>query len=451
MKNEKPERCYLTYLRIKDFKRISLFEATFEATPGVIEIAGKNDSGKSSLTDAFVAVLQQAQSAKGRHLGGLGLTQPVRKGQKKAEVEAIIGRFRLEGVWRAESGTKEVKVTTTDGSPMPGTAQKVLDELVGPWAFDPMRFSLLPPKDQFAVLLDLKPVRVKVPGAPGPMTLADADALRDGKFGERTDVNREVKKLRARQDALDAPDPGVPEETESVTDLVKELQQAQATQQNVAEVTAAINDCTKREDLLTEEIELLRTKLRGLKEVRESVREEGSNLAGQLVKAGKALIDPKPIQQRLATLEDRNNEVLAAREYRSLSKMVAEEELKSKILTDEIEDIDKAKETALASMKFPVPGLKVARAEDGTPQVLFEGIPLQQASQSQRLEVGFAIHVAQDTTCRLARVTEGAFLDADGRKTLDRLSRANEIQTFLELVDAYDDGAIIIEDGQRKG
>ena len=101
----------------------------------------------------------------------------------------------------------------------------------------------------------------------------------------------------------------------------------------------------------------------------------------------------------------------------------------------------------LARAQLPVPGLAF---DFEKPCVLYNGVPLQQASTSEQLRIGAAIAMACRPELRVIRVRDGNCLDAQSLGMLSAMAKENDFQLWIEKVDETGEIGFFIEDGQVK-
>ena len=103
--------------------------------------------------------------------------------------------------------------------------------------------------------------------------------------------------------------------------------------------------------------------------------------------------------------------------------------------------LDEAESDALAKAVFPVPGLSFT--EDG---VTYNSIPLDQASDSEKIRVSLAMAMALNPTIRVIRVNDGSLLDSDNLQLISEMAKDQDMQIWVEMVN---DGGVgvIMEDG----
>jgi hypothetical protein len=114
--------------------------------------------------------------------------------------------------------------------------------------------------------------------------------------------------------------------------------------------------------------------------------------------------------------------------------------------TARIDAIDVEKATAIANAKMPIDGLSFA---DGV--VLFQGVPLDQASGAQKLRVSAAIGAALNPRLRVMLARDATNLDSKSMRLLAEFAEEKDFQIWCERVDETGAVGVVIEDGHVKG
>lgn len=394
-------------LTAENFKRLRAVEITPDGD--VVVVAGRNAQGKSSVLDAIYLALAGGGAAR-------DTPRPVRDGEEHAFVDLDLGRIRVTRQWDA-GGKTSLRVTAADGAKY-GSPQTMLDELVGRLSFDPLSFANLPEKEQLATLLRL----VELPFDP-----AEMDRRRRGLFDERTDVGREVKQLEGQLGGMPKPPPGLPEEEVSVAGLLAEYREAQDAHASYAAVEA---ERTRLEG----EVARLRVELdaaeRALADLPSA--DEPANLP-----------DLADYEERLATVEQTNAQIRAARERAAVETRLAERRAAQDELTGRIAALDAEKAEALQNAVMPIQGLGFD--EDG---VTYLGLPFTQASAAERLRVSIAMAMALNPEIRVIRITDGSLLDSDNMRLIAEMAAERDFQVWVERVDEDAEVGVVIEDGE---
>jgi hypothetical protein len=92
---------------------------------------------------------------------------------------------------------------------------------------------------------------------------------------------------------------------------------------------------------------------------------------------------------------------------------------------------------------MPVKGLTFTEEE-----VLFNGLPIEQASHSQRMKIGVALALHGKENYRIVLIRDGSLLDKKSEKMLAQIADEMKAQIFVERVGTGKDNHIIIEDGE---
>jgi hypothetical protein len=394
-------------LQAENVKRLRAVEITPDGD--VVVVSGRNAQGKSSVLDAIWLALAGAAGAK-------ETTRPIRDGETHASVSLDLGDLVVVREW-TEKGTT-LKVTAPDGARY-SSPQSMLDELIGRLSFDPLAFANESPKEQLATLLSVVEL---------PFDLEQQAVRREGLYNQRTDTNREVKRLAAIVGGMaDAPD-GLPDEEIDQAALAAELEEAlriegrhELAHRDVTSKTALV--AALKRQLLEAETDLA------------NAQDHASSLP--------PLVDSEAIRVRLDAAETVNRQVRARDERAELAALLVRGRQESQRLTDEIAKIEREKADAIAAATMPLEGLSFD--EDG---VLFQGVPFSQSSSSERLRVGIAMAMALNPKIRVIRITDGSLLDSENLALIAGLCAEHDFQCWVERVDESGEIGVVIEDGQ---
>jgi DNA repair exonuclease SbcCD ATPase subunit len=456
-------------LSAENLKRLSAVEIT--PTGDVVTLTGRNGQGKSSVLDSIYAALAGADAIP---------EKPIRRGETSAKVQLDLGEIKVTRRFR-ENGSSDVIVEAETGARFP-SPQRMLDGLVGKLTFDPLQFSREEPKKQLEILRSLVVLDVDVDALAG-LNMKD--------FEERTDINRRAKALRAQADGIALPD-DCPTERRDTTKIADRLQRAGehnaaierararlatlaqqigVTEQAIATAEAALpgtiaaierrrdNDIAKIE----EQIQALHNRISEIKIAANddiwNANEAQEKRLGELRAANDRLAqqiaaEPEPpapedaaaIRAELTSAEDTNALVDRWKQKSALVADAAALEERSAKLTEQIDARRKARADAIAAAKFPIEGLSF-----GDGEVLYNDLPLSQASTAEQIEISMAIAMACNPKIRIVCIREGEKLDADGLKLVAKMAKENDYQVWLEDVRSTDPLAIIMEEGHVRG
>lgn len=423
-------------------KRMKAFR--IEPTGPMVKLMGKNAQGKTSILDALMWVLG----------GGKTIPAvPIREGESEAVVRVWLGDKEPEIIAQLKITEKAPYLTlrNADGSKPPGGPQDLLNKLVGKLAFDPVNFMRDKPSDQLAVLRALV-VLTDAEGAPLDLKVLDAQRL--AAFTERTDANRDQRGAQARAEAISVP-ADVPAEAPSVTELMTEMGEVADFNSKLVAETARRDQrkavLQQEEDHIPRveaEIADLTDKLADANHRLEKTQEARNSLLDEIL-GWPDMAEPKEMAAVQAKVAQARNIELAIATRTAKAELVAEAQTYAGIsdeMTKIIAAIDQAKIEAVARAKMPIPGLSF-----GDGMVLFNALPLDQASDAEQLRVSVAIAAALNPTLRVMRVRDGSILDSVAMAALETFGAENDYQIWIEVVDESGEGGIVIEDGGVRG
>jgi DNA repair exonuclease SbcCD ATPase subunit len=416
-------------LEVENFKRIELVLLQPEGHSVIIK--GANGAGKSSLTDALVVALCGKRFCPDR---------PIRDGENHAHVKAEIGNIVIRRDWDRKSGDIKEKTTLRydDGRPI-SSPQTFLDNLFGNTkfaAFDPGQF-IRDEKSQRSVLL-------KMIGVDDLLEEIKKDY--DIIFSKRHDVNKKIRNQKGVIIEINIPGEEVPKKLFSAGDLSREISKATKTNQENARKRSKYRNAKDDYDRVGNEINKLKKSIVELRELQaghanviESLEDDIENLRD---------IDTSDIIVKLEGIEEQNKAISKANKQREIRKLaedkLAEMQIESDEYTRELETLLYKKTDALKNAKFPVPGLSV---DDNN--VLFNGMPISQESDSKRLQIAIQIAIAKipKEGIRIIRMKDASMLDKKSMIEVDQIAREKDVQIFLERVGNSDKTGHLISEG----
>lgn len=411
-------------LSAENVKRLRAVEITPDGN--TVIIAGRNAQGKSSVLDAIWMALAGGSGSK-------ETSRPIRDGEEKASVTLDLGDLIVTRRWTQKGTTLEVTAAEpedggighTTGRVKYSSPQAVLDGLIGRLSFDPLAFAQQDAKGQLAMLLSV----VDLPFDP-----ATLDGQRAAVYSERTDVNREVKRLEAQVAGLPEAVPGAPTEEVSAAELMEELQAASAAQRSRDVVAMRHQDAMRDLEKIDQEILELQQKRNTTVELTAALYAQYNQLPEPP--------DQEQIRARISSVDETNTAVRASRERTDLETELDLAKASSDTLTAQLEEIDRSKAEAIAAAKMPLEGLSFDA--DG---VLYNGVPFSQSSAAERLRVGIAMAMALNPTIRVIRITDGSLLDSENLALIEQMAGEHDFQVWIERVDETGSVGITIEDG----
>lgn len=411
----------ITLVKVKNYRALK----EVEVRPGernLVIVGGNNRAGKTSLLSALEVAFGGAKETP---------PEPVRFGTRKATIHVELdgGDLVIDRVLD-RAGKHKLDVRTKDGKQK--APQTMLDALVGARFLDPLHFLYLAAKAQRELLLKVADIGIDL----------DENAAKRAKaFDERRDVNRDVKRLEGSVEEL-GDDEEIPD-VQSADELMAELDEKRETVADYERNAALLGTQNAEGQRLTEEIE-------ALKQRRAEVRDrwKATNEAMQAVDDVEATRQRcKELAEEAITISKSAGAGAAAKErnerraeQRAFLKAATENTEK---LSATIVALDVAKADALAEAKMPIPGLEVDEE-----QVTYNGAPLEQAADSERLRISLALAAALSPELRDIFCRDGSLCDDDSMAAIERFAKESGCQIWLERVGDRDDDALIIEEGE---
>lgn len=417
-------------LKTENVKRISVVQITPDGN--LVVIGGKNGQGKSSVLDSIMYALAGGDSLP---------SKPVRKGEDKAKVELDLGDMLVKRTFTAAGGTSLV-VTNKGGVKYP-TPQAMLDGLTGRLSFDPLEFAQQNPDKQSETLQALVGLDFKT---------QEAEIARI--FDSRTIVNRDVKALQSRLVA--APEhKDVNGEEVSTAEIL--AMQTKASEQNAANEQLRRISANK-ESVVIRAQEEISTTASAIKDIEDRLviakntykaRQAALGIAqAEMISASaKAAnlkdIDLAPFQEQARNVESNNRKIRENKVKTELRTQFTAKQKESEQLTEQIEALEKQKRAAVASAKFPVSGLTL----DDARNVIFNGIPFDQASTAEQLRVSVSIGLALNKNLRILLIRRGSDLDPESLKLVAEMAEQADAQVWLETSRTDAPVSVVMDDG----
>lgn len=436
-------------LEVENLKRVSFVRVEPDPDDHLVVVAGRNEQGKSSTLDAIMYAL-----AGGRSIP----EQPIKNGAKKGRVALEIGgpdgiSYLVEKKF-SQGQSPTLVVTQGQGGAKINSPQKLLDGLVGQISFDPCAFLREDGKKQLEILKRLV-----------GLDFTDLDTERKRLYDLRTGVNHRInhdeQNLKGVDACADAPDAKV-----SAQDILAELDliadQNADREKMVNEQTAVlikisdkgkrINDLDQEVGRTKNEIERLTERLKDLERESVGARIDLDRIGKDADKLAKELVstpvhDPAPIRAKLDQVESINTRVDAKKRYKALAASLDGLRTNAESLTKEIAAVDQRKRDLVAAAELPVEGLELD--DEG---VYLDGIPLEQLSQAQGIQVSVAVGCAMNPKLKVLLIRDGSLLDDAHRLLVAEIAERYDCQVWIEMAMRNDDddvgATVVIEDGR---
>jgi predicted ATP-dependent endonuclease of OLD family len=401
-------------IEIENFMRLKAIQ--FVPKPGLNHIVGDNGAGKTAFLNAIVCALSGRKSLP---------VVPVRDGQEMARITLDLGEIIVK--WRCKPNRETtVIVESADGARYPSPI-KMLERLFGERSIDPLEFWRATPAKRLEMLRAMVKIDLDVDAI---------EQLNERDYNERKAFNSRANTFAERVKNVEANVNWTMDVVEQdMSALVDAL--ANAMEHNsaigVASSTRAhrIGEMKKRET----EIEELDQQIARLMAKRDERSSELANLREAHLNAA-PLPDPVDVtdlraQMGVAETENarKRNQIHHREQLASAKKELEECQAASARLTAQIEERTKAKNDALAAVKFPVDGLSL-----GTEDVLFNGLPFSQASSGDAVPISTKIAMQANPELRLLLIRDASLV---GRKNMALVAQSAEeegYQVFMESV-----------------
>lgn len=414
----------IKHLEVKNIMRARFVDVEPDET-GVNVVAGKNAQGKTSTLDAIQMAL----------CGKKAIPQdPITHGERKGHV-TVVTTDGLEVCRSFTPGGTRLTVKSAEGGPVK-KPQQILDDLTNVLSFDPLAFCRQKPKEQRDTLRDLAGLDTSALEA----KIAAAEE-------KRRDANREVKRLDARVGPK--PHPGVKGEEVSMTDMLAKMEQARAAHDEAGkvkikcgELNVAIEDNRATLSRKKAELEGLKREIEAMELAIAATERQWSEACREYEAAKQDLPDLDSIRAEMNGAEDHNLKVRENTAWTTERDRLKVAQDQAQALDDQVHNLRTELAETIASAEFPVDGLKLD--EDG---VMFNGVPLAQASAAEQIKISAAVGLAMNPELRILIVRDASLLDEDSMAALRRFAEENGAQIWAECVGAREDAMLVLEDG----
>ncbi len=424
----------LTVVNIKGIEAVHI-----EPDPDghLVVISGKNGAGKSTAIDSI-----------GYTVGGKDLVceEPIRRGARKGSTKVVLDNGLVVERFYTPGGGRLV-ATPKDSGPM-SKPQTFLDALVGPISFDPLAFSRMSPKAQRETL-------AKLIG----LDTTELDRERQDVYDARTVENREMHRLEGVLSEVEKDD-DAPAEPVDVGGLVAELREAdakhaqfRATNETAADYRNRARNCQEIAEhsqveiaQLEKQIEMANRRVKNETEAAEGLQQNAAARDQEAAKLAESLPDRDTIKDRIEEAGGINDKVRANEQYTKLAEQIAGYGQKVGALSGKLSDLDAQKLQRITDAKYPIEGL--ALDEDS---VLYNTLPLTQASQAEELRISVAIGIAMNPELRLLLIRDGDHLDDESLCLVGKMAEESDSQLWIERIREDAATSVVIEGGRVKG
>lgn len=413
----------------KNVKRLTVVE--INPAGNLVKITGKNGQGKTSVLDAIWMALDPK---------GIP-SKPIHNGAKTGNIVLTLGdghKVELVVERKFTETDNYLSVMTASGAKYP-KPQHFVDDLIGALTFDPLEFMRAKTADKFAIVRGL----VKLTVQP-----EDVERLNAVDYAARTVFNRDAKALRTRAEAMMLP--AIIPEAVDEAGLLTEMQEAAAKNAALFQQKAGRAEMVKITGDAAARARQLRDDAAAAIAAAEVLEK---NCTETLARIDAMEVLPEPVdiadlRKRVDDAKTANAIVAKARQRKAIEVDAARAEKKAEELTTAMETRKTELDEALveASANLPVKGLQIANGG-----VLFNNVPIDQASDAEQLMVSTEIAAALNPKLRVIRIRNGSLLDDDAMARLAAFAEERDFQIWIELVDGSGEIGIVMEDGHVKG
>ena len=401
-------------LIVENVKRIKAAEITPKGV--MLRVTGPNGHGKTSLLDAIWWALGGTKNIQGK---------PIRKGALEASVELDLDDYIVRRHWTHKGSYLHVQQRDKEGRLLPvSRPQDLLDGLLSKVAFDPLSFMRLKPAPQAELL----------------RSIAGLDTSKEDKeiaelSTERTLVGRSM--LSPPLSAM--PDPGPPK---SVDEATAALERAQEAQRGLEDARRAADGADLALGEATGEVSRLAGELGEAKAEVKTYSEAAKTARAQVL--AMAVPDTQELRAEISAAAEHNLAVASYRQHKAADDADQKVRETYAMMSTRIMRLKREREATILGVAMPVEGLSFDDAGD----VIFGGIPLDQASGAEQLRISMGIAMASQPDLRIIRITDGSLLDSKSLEIIEKAAVDKDYQVWIESVDESGKIGIVIEDGQ---
>ena len=419
----------ITSLEADNVLRVRAVRLQFDET-GVLVIEGGNQQGKTSVLKIIEMAIAGATTAPPEPIHG-----DEEEGQIIARFATEVGELVAKRTFK-KGRLQRLTVHIEGRKKALSSGQAVFDILMDHIALDIRQFERMDDKKKAEVLAQLM-----------GFDSAALDAERQRTFDTRTDVNRDVVRLKAECESLTHHE-DAPTEEVSAAALMSELDARR--EHNEAG--------TKLNDALTSasaDLQRAVTEVERLEQVLVQARLDADYATKEKTKAVEAVAsfqpeDEEDIRQKIDKADAVNDQVRENAKKKEAREAFLAKQNESDDLTAALEQLDKQKKKSLAEAqeRLPVKGLGISNGA-----VTYKGKPFSQAGSSATALTSAAISMAlnEDSLLKLVQIDDAEGMDAETTEAVVQMATSQGFQMVMARVGKGELPTVVIEDGAMIG
>ena len=412
----------LLALSIEGLRKIKAASFDFDGK-NLVQIRGKNGSGKSTVIDAIRFLMKGTKEVP---------SDVVTHGFEKAEIVGTIDDYVIRRLIKPDGKTSLTIESKSGKVPKP---QEFLDKISNQF-LDPQWFMSLPGPEKKKVLMDYLGI-----------DFTEIDSRIKQAEEERLIVGRE---LRAIGEVVPVPK----SDPVSMSNLLERRKEILAFNQEQKGKQKRI------EDKIKELISFVERSLRLLdaeKEIKkiehrwETIDKETRQMIQEIKKlpipeAEKSL---EEVDNEIARIEELNKKAQAYQQYLQKKKYKEDKQALYDALDEQVKKLRQEKIDMVNNAKLPIPGLTFT--ENG---LSFQGVTDENWSESESLKIAIMLAHAFSGELNLVYIKNGNAFDSESMRKIKSYAEKHDMQIIMEVVDdSYalnDESVIYIEEGEIK-
>lgn len=425
--------------KVKNFKEIG--EKEVEVNGRSFYVLGRNGGGKSS----FLQAIASPANAKVRPL------EPVKTGEKRAEVELYIGdgkeNYTVDMTWEPNKSKGKAKVKDKNGKTVKG-GKAAVDKIFGDISFDIMEFVSMAKTSsggvsQAGVKKQVETMRAIVPDEVNQKLDGVDEAIKQKKE-DKSYKKKRAEELKAQLGEKEFTQEEIDKYSEPIdtSEIDKEIEDVNN------RVIAHREKKQRREKIQTDiqsnnsEIESLKEKIKTLEGQNKELEEEKKELSEYLEKSEEP--STERLYQKKREAEKHNEEYRRVssymEKYKEYRTLIDEHES----LSEEIKNEEASKKQLFAEAKLPVENMTFD--ESG---IYVDGLPLRddQIERSRLIDIGCDMAMALNPDLKVIFIYDGSLLDEETCEKILQKIESNGYQCIMEMVS--DDSELKIKEYEQ--